>query len=244
MFNLLFALAAGALVAVGVKLFGFPIWGGIIPGVAVFLGVFILLGRRIAAKVQALSSAAQKELQTPAMKERERQQKVDKAVKLLEEGLQYDRWQFLVAAELHAQIGMIKYMVKDLEGAQRHFSKAHTRNYMARAMEGALHYQKKDFPKMEQAFEQAVKSGKKEALVWAVYAWCEFQRKDKDKALKIMGRAVEANPSDDKLKAGLTALQNDKKLKMKAYEPMWWQFGLEAPPMDMTGGRRVQFQRR
>jgi tetratricopeptide (TPR) repeat protein len=244
MYNLILSLLAGVLVAVGVRLTGVPLWGGLIPGFIVFAGAFILLGRRIANRVQALSAAAQKELSTAPAKERERQQKVDKAVKLLEEGLQYDRWQFLVGAEIHAQIGMIKYMTRDLEGAAKHFAKAHSRNYMARAMEGALHYQKKDFPKMEKAFEDAVKSGKKEALVWAVYAWCELQRKEKEKALRIMGRGVEANPSDDKLKAGLTALQNDKKLKMKAYEPMWWQFGLEAPPMELTGGRRVQFQRR
>lgn len=244
MYNLLLALAAGILVAAGIRLGGFPLLGGIIPGVIVFLASFILLGRRIANKIQALSTAAQKELQGAPMKERERQQKIDKSIKLLEEGLKYDKWQFLVGSEIHAQIGMIQYMTRDLEGALPHFAKASSRNYMARAMEGALHYQKKEFDKMEQCFEQAVKSGRKEALVWAVYAWCELQRKNKDKALKIMGRGVEANPSDEKLKAGLTALQNDKKLKMKAYEPMWWQFGLEAPPMELTGGRRVQFSRR
>src|SRR5436305_1465776 len=81
--------------------------------------------------------------------------------------------------------------------------------------------------------------------VWAVYAWCLSQSKNKDEALKVMGRAVEANPSDEKLKAGLTALQNDKRLKMKAYEPMWWQFGLEAPPQLMPpGGRQVKWARR
>ena len=49
----------------------------------------------------------------------------------------------------------------------------------------------------------------------------------------------------EKLKASLTQLQNDKRLKMKPYEPTWWQFGLEAPPMPTMGGggggRRVQF---
>jgi tetratricopeptide (TPR) repeat protein len=244
MFNLLIALASGVLVALGIRLAGFPLLGGIIPGVVVFLGAFILLGRRVANKVQALSTAAQKELQAAPMKERERQQRIDKAIKILEEGLKYERWQFLVGAEVHAQIGMIQYMTRNLEGAQAHFAKANSRNYMARAMEGALHYQKKEFDQMERCFEQAVKSGRKEAMVWAVYAWCEFQRKNKDKALKIMGRGVEANPSDEKLKAGLTALQNDKKLKMKTYEPLWWQFGLEQPPMDLGGGRRVQFARR
>jgi hypothetical protein len=55
---------------------------------------------------------------------------------------------------------------------------------------------------------------------------------------------VEANPSDDKLKAAQTTLQNDKRLRMRAFEPLWWQFGLEQPPAQFSGGRRVQFQRR
>ena len=244
MYNLLIALGAGTLVGASIKLFGFPIWGGLIPGVLVFIGTFIILGRRIANKVQAIATAAQKELTATPMNQKERQQRIDKGIKILEEGLRYERWQFLVGAEIHAQIGMIKYMMKDLDGALGHFAKVHGRNYMARALEGALHYQKKAFDKMETCFEEAVKGGKKEAVVWAAYAWCEVQRKNRDKALKIMGRAVEANPSDEKLKAGLTALQNDKKLKMRAYEPMWWQFGLEQPPMEVTGGRRVQFARR
>ncbi len=245
MYSLLisFAIATGVF-AIFAALFS-P-WAAIIPATLALVLANYLLARRVGKKIQELATEAQKEIQaasTSTSKEMQKQ-RMDKGIKLLEQGFKYDKWQFLVGAEIHAQIGMIKYMTKDLEGAQTHFAKAHSRNYMARAMEGALFFQKKDFPKMEEAFEHAVKSGKKEALVWAVYAWCELQRKDKDKALKIMGRAVEANPSDDKLKAGLTALQNDKKLKMKAYEPLWWQFGLEAPPMELTGGRRVQFVRR
>ena len=89
-----------------------------------------------------------------------------------------------------------------------------------------------------------MKAGKKEGLVWAVYAWCLQQTKERDKAIGVLGRAVAANPSDEKLKAALTALQNDKRMKMKPWEPMWWQFNLESPPQDFGGGRRVQFQRR
>ncbi|HEY0094869.1 MAG TPA: tetratricopeptide repeat protein, partial [Archangium sp.] len=165
-----------------------------------------------------------------------------------EGALVYDKWQFMVGPEIHSQIGMLKYMSKDLDGAQVHFAKAGPRNYMAKAMQGALHYQRKDFAAMKQAFEAAVTAGKKEPLVWAVYAWCLVQNKEKDEALRVLGRGVEANPSDEKLKNSLAALQNDKKLKMKPYEPMWWQFGLETPPPQMLGGggggRRVQFNPR
>jgi predicted Zn-dependent protease len=151
----------------------------------------------------------------------------------------------MVGPEIHAQIAMIKYMVKDHDGALAHFQKGSPRNYMAKAMEGALHYQRKDFTAMQSAFEAAVKTGKKESVVWAAYAWCLLQIKEKDKALQVLARAVQINPSDEKLKSSLTQLQNDKRLKMKPYEPTWWQFGLEQPPTPTLGGggggRRVQF---
>lgn len=245
MYNLLIAFAAGLAVAILVRLLGFPIWAGIVPGALVFIGAYIVLARRIAARIGALSKSAQKELSTAASNAREQKVKVEKAIRTLEGGLRYDKWQFLVAAEIHAQIGMIKYMVKDLEGAEAHLNKANARNYMAKAMQGALLFQKKEFPRMRQSFEAAVRSGKKEGLVWAVYAWCLLQLKEKDDAQKVLARAVKTNPTDEKLKNALTSVQNDKRLKMKAWEPMWWQFGLEQPPMPvMGGGRRVQFMRR
>lgn len=244
MYNLLIAIAAGLVAGLLVLLFGFSVWAGIIPGVLVFLGLYVVLARRTATRVQKLVEEAQKELSAQPANERERRARVDKAIKILEQGLAFAKWQFMIGPEIHAQIGMIKYMMKDLDGALVHFRQANDRNYMARALEAALYYQRKDYKKMEQTFEVAVKSGKKEGLVWAAYAWCLSQLKEKDKALAVMARAVQQNPSDEKLKNGMVALQNDKKLKMKPYEPMWWQFGLENPPLPtLGGGRRVQFQR-
>src|SRR5215831_21362439 len=133
MLNLVIALAVGVVVTLLIKLTGFSIWAGVVPGTLAFIGSYIFLARRIALKVQALSKAAEKELSAQPANQRERQQRVDKAIKTLEEGLAYDRWQFLIASEIHAQIGMIKYLVKDLDGAYVHLTKAHARNYMAKA---------------------------------------------------------------------------------------------------------------
>jgi tetratricopeptide (TPR) repeat protein len=248
MYNLLIALGVGIAIALGVKLAGFSIWAGLIPAIIALIATYIVLARRVAQRIQALMTLVQNDLQgSPATSQKEAQGRVDRAIKTLERGLVYEKWQFLVGPEIHAQIGMLKYMVKDLDGAKGHFAKANPRNYMAKAMEGALHYQRKDFTAMKASFEEAVKTGKKESLVWAAYAWCLVQNKEKDEALRVLGRGVEVNPSDEKLKASLTQLQNDKRLKMKPYEPGWWQFGLEAPPMQPMGGgggRRMQFTTR
>jgi predicted Zn-dependent protease len=247
MYNLLIALGAGLLVTLVTKFSGFKLWQGLIPGTLVLLGTYFWLARRVGNQLQALMGSVQKELQGQPTSQKEAQARIERAIKMLEGGLVYDKWQFLVGSEIHSQIGMLKYMSKDLDGAKAHFAKASPRNYMAKAMEGALFFQRKDFPAMKKSFEAAVVSGKKEPLMWAVYAWCLMQNKEKDEALKVLGRGVEANPSDEKLKNSLSALQNDKKMKMKAYEPMWWQFGLEPPPPQMLGGgggRRVQFSPR
>src|SRR5262249_27352795 len=153
--------------------------------------------------------AVKKELSTMTGNQREQKVKMEKAVKILEEGLRYAKWQFLVGPSIHSQIGQLKYTFKDYDDALEHFKQGNPRDYFGRAMEGALWFQRKDPEKMQACFEDAVKHGKKEAILWAVYAWCLLQLKEKDKALKVMARAVEANPTEEKLKAGLSALQND-----------------------------------
>lgn len=245
MINLLLSLTAGAAVAVAIKLAGFSVVAGVLPGTLVFLGLYIVLGRRSFQKLQAVIRQVQAELSSMPPNKKEQQVKAEKAIKLLESALPLGRWQFLLEGEIHGQIGMIKFLFKDYEGAMASFARTGPRNYLARAMQAAILFQKKDFAGMERSFEEAVKHGKKDGLMWAAYAWCLLQNKQNDKALKVLARAVEANPSDEKLKSALTAVQNDKRLKMKAWEPMWWQLGLEQPPMPQPQffhGRRPRFR--
>ncbi|MFT3708320.1 MAG: tetratricopeptide repeat protein [Archangium sp.] len=247
MINLALSLIAGFAVAVVIKLAGFPLLAGIIPGTIVLLAVMVLLGRRSFTQLQAVSQAVQAELSSMnAGNKKEQQVKVEKSIKLLEAALPLGKWQFLVEGEIYAQIGMIKHLFKDYDGALAAFSKSSQRNYLAKAMQGAIFFMKKDFGSMQKSFEDAVKHGNKEGLMWAAYAWCLIQNKENDSALRVLSRGVEQNPNDEKLKKALTALQNDKRLKMSPWEPMWWQLGLENPPLQQAqfvgGGRRRGFR--
>ena len=246
MINLLLSLVVFAVLVVASRLAGFPLVAGIVPGTIAFIATFFLLGRRVFTKIQAVMGEVQKELSTLNANPREQKVKMEKAVKLLEGALSLKNWQFLVESEVMGQIGIIKFMFKDVAGAEEAFKKSSPRNWLAQAMQASIAFQKKDYGVMESKWEDAVKHGKKEGMIWAGYAWCLLQNKEKDKALKVMARAVEANPSDEKLKSALTALQNDKKLKMKAWEPAWWQLGLESPPvqqpMFVGGGGRRRFR--
>src|SRR5512147_228050 len=102
MYNLLIAVAAGVVVTIAVWLAGLSWLAGIVPGVLVLIGVYVLLAKRIADRLKALVTGAQKELQSISSP-RDKDAKVAKAVKTLEQGLQYDRWQILVAPQVHGQ---------------------------------------------------------------------------------------------------------------------------------------------
>jgi len=246
MINLLVSLAAGVAVAIIVKLFGFSLVAGIVPGTVVFLALLVVMGRRSFVQLQAVIQAVQAELSSMTANKKEQQAKADKAIKMLEAALPLGKWQFLIEAEIYGQIGMIKHLFKDFDGALAAFQKSSQRNYFAKAMQAAIYFQKKNFDAMKLSFEDAVKHGNKESLMWAAYAWCLMQNKQSDDALRVLSRGVEQNPSDEKLKKALTALQNDKRLKMSPWEPMWWQLGLESPPMQQPqfvgGGRRRGFR--
>jgi tetratricopeptide (TPR) repeat protein len=246
MINLLVSLAAGVVVAIIVKLFGFSLVAGIVPGTVVFLALLVVMGRRSFTQLQVVIQAVQAELSSMNANKKEQQAKADKAIKMLEAALPLGKWQFLIEAEIYGQIGMIKHLFKDFDGALAAFQKSSQRNYFAKAMQAAIYFQKKNFDAMKVSFEDAVKHGNKESLMWAAYAWCLIQNKQSDDALRVLSRGVEQNPSDEKLKKALTALQNDKRLKMSPWEPMWWQLGLESPPMQQPqfvgGGRRRGFR--
>ena len=99
---------------------------------------------------------------------------------------------------------------------------------------------------METAFEAAVKTrqeGGRRLGRLRLVPRC--RTRSKDKALKVLARAVETNPTDEKLKASLTQLQNDKRLKMKPYEPHVVAVRPRGPTLPTMGGggggRRVQF---
>lgn len=234
--NLALSLLAAA---AGLLLFqlGFHLapWATILPSVACFMAVFLFLNRRVSRRVQALMAGVQKDLQAG---------RVEKAMQALEAGLALSSWQFLLGAQLHGALGVLLYARKDFDEALPHLKQAFFRDWQAQATLGALYHQRKDPERMEAAFERAVRAGKKEGLAWSVYAFCWQKAGEHDKAQRVLARAVEANPTDDRLKSNLAALQNKKKMKMRAYEPAFFQFHLERMPPEMTGGKRVMWQRR
>jgi tetratricopeptide (TPR) repeat protein len=234
--NLLIALAAGlaAFLATAAAFSWLP---AIFPGLIVAIGVYIWLAQKALKEINVINEKAQKEMMA---------QRVDRAVEVFRSGFPLARKQFLVGPVLHANVGMLLYMKGDFEAARPHLQQGFARNYMARAMLACWYFKQKDPAKMRAEFEQAVKYGKKEGLVWSVYAYCLQKLGERDEAAKVLARAVEANPADERLKKSLLALQNNKPMKMRVYGPQFYQFHLEPLPPELGGGggRRVTWQRR
>lgn len=237
MLNLLISLAIGLAVGVAIR-FGteFGWVAAIVPGLVAATAAYLLLARRTWKRLEAIFDAMQREVQA---------QRIDKAIQTLERGFVLAPWQFLVAAQLHSNIGILHYLKRDFDAALPHLEKSFARNWIARGMLAVSRYRQRDLAGAREVFEGAVKAAKKEGVIWSVYAWVLEKEGQHEDAIAVLSRAVAANPSDEKLKGSLQALQNGKKLKLgKVYGEQWFQFHLEAPPPQFVGGPGFRGNRR
>ena len=242
MINLALSLLVGLAVFLAIKLptdFGWT--AAVLPAIVATLAAYLVLARRTWKKLEALFEGMQKDLQAG---------KFEKAVKSLEGGFVLAPWQFLVATQLHSNIGMLLYVREQYDEAYPHLEKSFSRHWIARGMLGASRWRRRDTTGARSVLEDAVKANKKEGVLWSLYAFLLEKDGQHEDAIRILARAVQQNASDEKLKASLQALQNGKKLKLgKLYGEQWFQFRLEPPPGVIAPGfqranRRMIFRGR
>jgi tetratricopeptide (TPR) repeat protein len=240
MYNLLISIALGVAVSLALALgTELGLAAAIFPGVLTIAIAYFVLMRRTWKRLEKVFEGMQREVQT---------QKFDKAIQTLQGGFVLAPWQFLVASQLHSNIGILHYLKQDLEAALPHLEKSFSKNWIARGMLGAARYRKQDLSAATKVLEDAVRSNKKEGVLWSLYAWVLEKEDRHEQAIAVLGRAVAANPSDEKLKTSLQSLQNGKKLKLgKLYAEQWFQFMLERPPPEFAGagfraGRRAIYR--
>jgi tetratricopeptide (TPR) repeat protein len=250
MYNLLISLAAGVVVALAIAFGTSYGWvAAVFPGFLVATALYVYVAFRIRKRLEAVNEVVQKELMA---------RRVEKAVLALQGGFTLAPWQFLVGAQLHANIGMLRYLVDDLDAAlpeleaglpKGWLASLVYRDWMTRAMLAAARYRKRDLAGALSLLEAAVKYGEKEGLAWSVYAWVLEKEGKHEEAIRVMGRGAAKLPKDEKVQESLQALQNGKKLKLwKLYDQQWYQFRLEPPRMDLDPAagraRRQVFRKR
>jgi len=238
MYNLLISFLCSTLVSVGLVQFaGQELWVGVIASLVVFALVYILIMRLVMKKFVALMETAQRDVQA---------NRADRAVQVMKSAYRFSPWQLYVKEQINSQIGTILYLKRDFAGALPYLEKGFVRHWMAMAML-AITYMKKSKPaKMAETFDKATAAVKKEPLLWALYAYCLEKSGEHNKAIQILEKGLKKLPGDEALDENLHLLNEGKKMKMKAFGDMWYQFHLEKPgalikkqTKAMTGRRKM-----
>jgi tetratricopeptide (TPR) repeat protein len=250
MYNLLISAAAGALVGLAISTgtsFGWV--AAFFPGLVVSAICYVFIAFRVRKRLEAINATVQKELMA---------RHVEKAVAALQAGFVLAPWQYLAASQLHASIGMLRYVTDDLDAALPELEAGQpggflarllNRDWLSRGILAAARYRKKNLAGAWALLEEAVKVAPKEGLAWSTYAWLLEKEGRHVDALAVLGRGCAASPADEKLKESMQALQNGKKLKLwKLYGEQWYQFRLEPPRMELDPAagrsRRQLFRKR
>jgi len=220
MYNLL--ISAGAAVSVLlILLFGFKLvwWGSLLIALPVFIGVFLLFSRITMKKVTDVLETASKDLQG---------QRFEKAVRELKDALKYGKWQIYVEGQLNAQIGMVYYMKRDFSNAFPYLEKAFLKNWAAMGMLGICYMKRQKKDKMISTFEKALQWSSKEPLFWNLFAYCLVECNENSKAIDALKKGLKKIPGDVVIKENLENLEQGRKMKMRSYGDMWYQFHLES----------------
>lgn len=219
MYNALISAAVAVVVFIGLKLAVGSWWITALVSPLMAILVFFLISRIVMKKVMAIMETANRDLQG---------QRVDKAINELKSAFVYGKWQMYVTGQLNAQIGMIYYMKRDFGKAFPYLEKSFFKNWVAMGML-AVSYMKRNKPeKMRETFEKAVQWSTKESLLWNVYAYCLTEIGDTGKAKEVLERGLKKLPGDEHLKGNLALLGEGKKMKMRGFGDMWFQFHLES----------------
>ena len=237
MYNLIIALVAGGLVF-GVIVAALPGYGLIaawLPMLIVAVGGYVLLARRTGKQVEAVVERSSRELQ---------QGRLDNAVRILETAFAYNRWQFLVAAQVNAQIGAIYFMQRKFKEAEPYLEKAFSRQWNAQGMRAAIHFRRHNLDEAVEVMERVVKVGKKEALAWGLYAYMLDKGGRREAALEVLQRGAKKCPDSDAIKNNIIRLQNRERIKMKPFGDDWYQFQFETPSAKRFGQLPPGRQRR
>jgi len=218
--NLLLGLGAAIALVLLSSLLGIRLWLSIPLGLLAGGGLFIWLGRKIREELEKIFTRAGELL---------KKQHFDAAIEVMKEGYKLGPRQFLVKGSIDGQIGVVQYLRKKNEEAEPLLKSASMQHYVAKAMLGILQWKRGEKKKAKQTFELALKSGKKESLLYAVFAYVLNEMKERDTAIAVLNRGLKICKDDERLLSNRSLLQNGKAMKMKVYGEQWYQFMLERP---------------
>jgi tetratricopeptide (TPR) repeat protein len=221
MLNLALSLVVSLIVNLALyRLAGLEIWLSTLISLAVFAGIYLLAVRIVMKKLGALMETAQRDIQA---------QRWEKAIRTLQSGMKYAPWQFYIKGQIKAQIGTILFLKRDFAEAFEYLKQSFVRHWVAMGMLAVCYMKRNKTSQMIDTFEKATSANKKEPMLWALYAYCLDRVGERAKAIDALERGLRRVKDDERLKENLELLQAGKRMKMKDFGDLWYQFHLEKP---------------
>jgi predicted Zn-dependent protease len=220
-FNLAISLGAALFLAIILKWpLSVSLWIGIPLGLVAGTAIFIYLGKKVQEKLETVFKRASEQF---------KHQQWEPAIETMRGGYKFAPWQFLVKGSIDGQIGTIQYLRNKHTEAEPLLKSASMNHYIAKAMLAILQWKRGERALAKKTFDLAIKAGKKESLLYAVYAYVLNEMRERDAAIKMLNQGMKYCKDDDRLLSNRTLLQNKKPMKMKIYGEQWYQFMLERP---------------
>jgi len=241
MLNILISLACSTLTTALMMRFATTnLWIAMAVSLLVFTAVFFLITRLVMKKMSELVEMSQRDVMA---------NRSEKAIATLKRGLKLGPWQIYAKQQINSQIGTILYIKKEFNEAIPYLEKGFVRNWMSMSMLGIAYMKKNKLSKMKETFEMAIRGARKESMLYALYAFCLDKINEREQALAILGKGLKKLPGDERLQENIELLKAGKRMKMKGYGDLWYQFHLEKPgaiikkQTKMMTGRRKQVVR-
>ena len=235
MYSLLISL--GIALAVGLILGIFVNVGlGIFLGIFAFFASFIFFQRTFSKKLQAVFMAANIEIQ---------KQHFDRAIEILKEGYRYNKYAFLVQAQIDTQIGIIIYSQKKFGEAFKYLKNSNPRIMMGYLMYIIGCIKNKNTENIDKNIDLLIRFNKKDPFVYSVVAYLyEEELDNRDKALATLMKAAKIMPDNPKIKEHLLAFQNNKEFKMDKYGEQWYQLMLDRKGLTRLQNKMIKNQQK
>lgn len=238
MYNLLITLGVSAAVFALGALAGKWTYG-VAPALLAAPAVYFVLARRSGRQLEQIFGRAMAQLQ-------ERQ--VDEAKATIRSAWPLARWQFLVGAQISAQLGSLEYLQRNFSAARPLLEAAWTRNWQAMGMLAVLDLREGQPARALTRLPQGEWFGRKEPLFWGLRAWVMLEAGDRDGALRVLADGSTATENAEPLRELRAALAND---RMKGFRwdrvfgHGWYQFFPDQIPgaAPASGPSAAQVQR-
>lgn len=220
MISLMWGLLLAFAVVLLLLLLKVSLWLGIPLGILAGFGLYFYLARQSKGQLEAIFERAAESL---------RRQQFDGAIAIMKEGYKLAPKQFGVKGSIDGQIGVIQYIRKKNDEAEPLLKSASMAHYIAKVMLAILQWKRGEKAEAKKTFDLALKAGRKESLLYGVYAYILNEMSERNAAIEVLNRGLKACKGDERLLTNRSLLQNNKAMKMKVFGEQWYQFMLERP---------------